>query len=123
MLAEAGIGLRAAHRIGSTDFITRFDFPIYVSEASLAQDDGPGSDTTIAYGTNVTVQGTNSSVDVNNVSTNTGNAIALGTLAIGEAGAANAGILAAEILATSDDELAGRLRMMREGMAAKVLAG
>ena len=31
--------------------------------------------------------------------------------------------LAAEILATSDDELAGRLRMMREGMAAKVLAG
>ena len=41
----------------------------------------------------------------------------------GEAGAANAGILAAQILATGDDELAGRLRMMREGMAAKVLAG
>ena len=31
--------------------------------------------------------------------------------------------LAAQILATGDAELAGRLRMMREGMAAKVLAG
>jgi 5-(carboxyamino)imidazole ribonucleotide mutase len=49
--------------------------------------------------------------------------IPVATVAVGEAGAANAGILAAEILATSDDELAGRLRMMREGMAAKVLAG
>ena len=42
---------------------------------------------------------------------------------VGEAGAANAGILAAEILATGDDELAGRLRKMREEMAAKLLAG
>jgi 5-(carboxyamino)imidazole ribonucleotide mutase len=49
--------------------------------------------------------------------------IPVATVAVGEAGAANAGILAAEILATADDELAGRLRMMREGMAAKVLAG
>ena len=49
--------------------------------------------------------------------------IPVATVAVGEAGAANAGILAAEILATSDDELASRLRMLREGMAAKVLAG
>ena len=49
--------------------------------------------------------------------------VPVATVAVGEAGAANAGILAAEILATSDDELAGRLRMLREGMAAKVLAG
>jgi 5-(carboxyamino)imidazole ribonucleotide mutase len=49
--------------------------------------------------------------------------VPVATVAIGEAGAANAGILAAEILATGNDELTGRLRMMREGMAAKVLAG
>ena len=49
--------------------------------------------------------------------------VPVATVAIGEAGAANAAILAAEMLATGDDELAGRLRMMREGMAAKVLAG
>jgi 5-(carboxyamino)imidazole ribonucleotide mutase len=49
--------------------------------------------------------------------------VPVATVAIGEAGAANAGILAAEILATADGELAGRLRMLREGMAAKVLAG
>lgn len=49
--------------------------------------------------------------------------VPVATVAVGEAGAANAGILAAEILATSDGELAGRLRMLREGMAAKVLAG
>ena len=49
--------------------------------------------------------------------------IPVATVAVGEAGAANAGILAAQILATGDEELAGRLRMMREGMAAKVLAG
>ncbi|MEP6694240.1 MAG: 5-(carboxyamino)imidazole ribonucleotide mutase [Chloroflexota bacterium] len=49
--------------------------------------------------------------------------IPVATVAVGEAGAANAGILAAEILATADEELAGRLRMLREGMAAKVLAG
>jgi 5-(carboxyamino)imidazole ribonucleotide mutase len=49
--------------------------------------------------------------------------VPVATVAVGEAGAANAGILAAEILATADGELAGRLRMLREGMAAKVLAG
>jgi 5-(carboxyamino)imidazole ribonucleotide mutase len=49
--------------------------------------------------------------------------VPVATVAVGDAGAANAGILAAEILATTDSELAGRLRMMREGMASKVLAG
>ena len=49
--------------------------------------------------------------------------VPVATVAVGEAGAANAGILAAQILATGDEELAGRIRMMREGMAAKVLAG
>lgn len=49
--------------------------------------------------------------------------VPVATVAVGEAGAANAGILAAQMLATGDNELAGRLRMMREGMAAKVLAG
>ena len=44
--------------------------------------------------------------------------VPVATVAIGEAGAANAGILA-----IGNDELAGRLRMLREGMAAKVLAG
>ncbi len=49
--------------------------------------------------------------------------VPVATVAVGDAGAANAGILAAEILATGDDALAGRVRMLREGMAAKVLAG
>jgi len=49
--------------------------------------------------------------------------VPVATVALGEAGAANAGILAAEILAIGNEELAGRLRMLREGMAAKVLAG
>jgi 5-(carboxyamino)imidazole ribonucleotide mutase len=49
--------------------------------------------------------------------------VPVATVALGEAGAANAGILAAEILAVADEELAGRVRMLREGMAAKVLAG
>ena len=49
--------------------------------------------------------------------------VPVATVAVGEAGAANAGILAAQILATGDEELAGRLRVLREGMAAKVLAG
>ena len=39
--------------------------------------------------------------------------IPVGTLAIGEAGATNAGILAAEIFAISDDALASRLDAMR----------
>jgi 5-(carboxyamino)imidazole ribonucleotide mutase len=49
--------------------------------------------------------------------------IPVATVAVGEAGAANAGILAAQILATADDALAARIRMLRESMAAKVLAG
>ena len=46
--------------------------------------------------------------------------IAVGTLAIGKAGAANAAWLAAGILALSDEALAGRLREQREAMAARV---
>ena len=49
--------------------------------------------------------------------------VPVATVAVGDAGAANAGILAAEILATGDEVLAGRVRTMREGMVAKVLAG
>jgi 5-(carboxyamino)imidazole ribonucleotide mutase len=49
--------------------------------------------------------------------------VPVATVALGEAGAANAGILAAEMLAIADEEIAGRVRMLREGMAAKVLAG
>jgi len=48
--------------------------------------------------------------------------IPVATVAVGEPGAANAGILAAEILAISDEALSGRLRAMRGDMAAKVLA-
>jgi len=47
--------------------------------------------------------------------------VPVATVAIGEPGAANAGILAAEILAISDSELVERLRAMREDMAAKAL--
>jgi len=46
--------------------------------------------------------------------------IAVGTLAIGEAGAANAGLLAAQILALSDDSLAARFRARREAVTAAV---
>ena len=49
--------------------------------------------------------------------------VPVATVAVGEAGAANAGILAAQILATSDAELGQRVRKLREGMTAKVLAG
>ncbi len=47
--------------------------------------------------------------------------VPVATVAVGEAGAANAGILAAQILATGDDELRGRLREHRKALAAKVL--
>jgi len=46
--------------------------------------------------------------------------IPVGTLAIGEAGAVNAGLLAAAILATADDALAGRLRDYRAAQTASV---
>lgn len=49
--------------------------------------------------------------------------VPVATVAVGEPGAANAGILAAQILATSDAELATKVRAMREAMAAKVLSG
>jgi 5-(carboxyamino)imidazole ribonucleotide mutase len=49
--------------------------------------------------------------------------VPVATVAVGEPGAANAGILAAEILATGDELLAIRLKEMRERNAAKVLAG
>ena len=48
--------------------------------------------------------------------------IPVGTLAIGNAGAANAALLAAAILALGDAGLAKRLKQYREEMAAKVRA-
>lgn len=46
--------------------------------------------------------------------------IPVGTLAIGEAGATNAGLLAAAILATNDDVLAGRIKAFRAAQSASV---
>jgi len=46
--------------------------------------------------------------------------IPVGTLAVGEPGARNAGILAAQILALSDDVLAGRLAAFREAQTESV---
>jgi hypothetical protein len=40
--ADAGVGLRIDHRIGTTSFQTRFDFPLWVSLPLLAQDAHPG---------------------------------------------------------------------------------
>jgi 5-(carboxyamino)imidazole ribonucleotide mutase len=48
--------------------------------------------------------------------------IPVGTLAIGTAGATNAALLAASILALSDAELAQRLRQYRDAQTARVLA-
>jgi 5-(carboxyamino)imidazole ribonucleotide mutase len=48
--------------------------------------------------------------------------IPVGTLAIGEAGAANAGLLAAAIVARSDPDLRARLAAWREAQTAAVLA-
>ena len=42
------------------------------------------------------------------------------TMAIGEAGAANAGLMAAGILATSDEDLAARLDAWRDSLAASI---
>ncbi len=47
--------------------------------------------------------------------------VPVGTLAIGEAGAANAGLLAAEILALGDPELRDRLKARRQRQATAVL--
>ena len=49
--------------------------------------------------------------------------IPVATVAVGEPGAANAGILAAEILAISDEVLSTKLKEMRERNATRVLAG
>lgn len=46
--------------------------------------------------------------------------VPVGTLAIGESGAANAGLLAAAMLATSDPDLADRLSAYREAQSANV---
>ena len=46
--------------------------------------------------------------------------IPVGTLAIGEAGATNAGLLAASILALGDPELAGRVKAYRAAQTAGV---
>ena len=48
--------------------------------------------------------------------------VPVGTLAIGKAGAANAGLLAAEILALSDEGLRGRLAAWRDARKREVLA-
>lgn len=47
--------------------------------------------------------------------------VPVATVAVGETGAANAGMLAAQILATSDPELGDRVKAHRRSMAAKVL--
>lgn len=40
--ADAGVGLRAAHRIGPTRFVTRVDFPLVVSRSAYAVGGAPG---------------------------------------------------------------------------------
>jgi 5-(carboxyamino)imidazole ribonucleotide mutase len=47
--------------------------------------------------------------------------IPVGTLAIGRAGAVNAALLAASILALSDEDVVQRLRRFRKEQAQKVL--
>lgn len=46
--------------------------------------------------------------------------IPVGTLAIGEAGAANAGLLAAAVVAATDEALAGRLQAFRDAQTDSV---
>ncbi|NUY57599.1 MULTISPECIES: 5-(carboxyamino)imidazole ribonucleotide mutase [Salinivibrio] len=48
--------------------------------------------------------------------------VAVGTLAIGEAGAANAGLLAAQILATADPDLMAKVDAFRQTQTEAVLA-
>lgn len=48
--------------------------------------------------------------------------VAVGTLAIGDAGAANAGLLAAQILATSDENLMAKIDAFRKEQTDAVLA-
>jgi len=49
--------------------------------------------------------------------------IPVATVAVGDAGAVNAGILAAEILATGDEHLGVRLKEMRRRNAARIVPG
>ncbi|MGH7589989.1 MAG: hypothetical protein ACREL2_01005, partial [Gemmatimonadales bacterium] len=42
MVTEAGVGVHIRHRIGQTNFVTRFDFPLFVGVPGFAQDDRPG---------------------------------------------------------------------------------
>ncbi|OOF09480.1 5-(carboxyamino)imidazole ribonucleotide mutase [Salinivibrio sp. PR5] len=48
--------------------------------------------------------------------------VAVGTLAIGDAGAANAGLLAAQILATADPDLMAKVDAFRQAQTEAVLA-
>lgn len=48
--------------------------------------------------------------------------IPVATVAVGEPGAANAGLLAAQILATGDEELGRKIKAHRKAMAEKVLS-
>lgn len=48
--------------------------------------------------------------------------VPVATVAVGEAGAANAAILAAEIIALSDEALGSRIQTMRQSMAARILS-
>jgi 5-(carboxyamino)imidazole ribonucleotide mutase len=48
--------------------------------------------------------------------------VPVATVAVGEAGAANAAILAAEILALADEPLRGRIATLRQSMAARILS-
>jgi hypothetical protein len=41
-IGDAGVGLRAEHRIGDTRFVTRLDLPLWVNRPELAQDRSPG---------------------------------------------------------------------------------
>jgi hypothetical protein len=40
-VGDAGVGVRMSHRIGGTRFMTRLDFPLWVSQPRLAHDDRP----------------------------------------------------------------------------------
>lgn len=44
LVGDAGVGFRAEHRIGETNFTTRMDFPILVSRPEFAQDTDPGNE-------------------------------------------------------------------------------
>ena len=43
-IGDAGVGIRAEHRIGDTRFVTRLDLPLWVNRPELAQDRSPGDD-------------------------------------------------------------------------------